>query len=372
MFAPYEADAQMAYLDHTGYVDAVLTEDSDLIAHGCRKVLYKMDENGSCMEMDVSTLHTSKLLPPSLFSEDAFLLGCVLSGCDYLKSLERVGIKTAFKIVSKSGYDTDKAVKFLRLEGFDVPTTYKDDIEKAIGTFKHQTVYDMRKKILTRKYPTADDHDDSNLESYGPLLSNDIATGICECILHPITRQRWRPEEQGAPSAPLPPAESNRKAFIDTWFSADISGGGNTDENKMNTNKKMVKRQTIKPLPMTNQRKLTLFLKPTNRPCPSPAVAPLRPSEWLRAVEGGQSPTETVRSTQSSMQEVKSTTSLPASISKTEASRKFIEKYCFVDKTTPATANDRPRKRRVSLDSPLLYKKMKSDAPMLYDTGRGV
>lgn len=36
--APYEADAQMAYLCRTLAVDAVITEDSDLIAYGCPRV----------------------------------------------------------------------------------------------------------------------------------------------------------------------------------------------------------------------------------------------------------------------------------------------------------------------------------------------
>lgn len=36
--APYEADAQLAYLEKNGFVQAVITEDSDLIAFGCKKV----------------------------------------------------------------------------------------------------------------------------------------------------------------------------------------------------------------------------------------------------------------------------------------------------------------------------------------------
>ncbi len=36
--APYEADAQLAYLAISGDVDAVITEDSDLLAYGCPKV----------------------------------------------------------------------------------------------------------------------------------------------------------------------------------------------------------------------------------------------------------------------------------------------------------------------------------------------
>jgi exonuclease-1 len=36
--APYEADAQMAFYALNGYVDLVITEDSDLIAYGCPQV----------------------------------------------------------------------------------------------------------------------------------------------------------------------------------------------------------------------------------------------------------------------------------------------------------------------------------------------
>lgn len=36
--APYEADAQLAYLAKSGIVDFVITEDSDLVLFGCPKV----------------------------------------------------------------------------------------------------------------------------------------------------------------------------------------------------------------------------------------------------------------------------------------------------------------------------------------------
>lgn len=39
LVAPYEADAQLAYLNKAGIVQAVITEDSDLLAFGCKKVL---------------------------------------------------------------------------------------------------------------------------------------------------------------------------------------------------------------------------------------------------------------------------------------------------------------------------------------------
>lgn len=36
--APYEADAQLAYLEKIGVVDGIVTEDSDLLVFGCKRV----------------------------------------------------------------------------------------------------------------------------------------------------------------------------------------------------------------------------------------------------------------------------------------------------------------------------------------------
>lgn len=45
--APYEADAQMAYLSRNNMIDVVITEDSDLLVFGAREVFYKMDKHGN-------------------------------------------------------------------------------------------------------------------------------------------------------------------------------------------------------------------------------------------------------------------------------------------------------------------------------------
>ncbi|KAF8815754.1 hypothetical protein BYT27DRAFT_7079063, partial [Phlegmacium glaucopus] len=41
--APYEADAQLAYLERAGLVDAIITQDSDLFIFGCQNTLFKLD-----------------------------------------------------------------------------------------------------------------------------------------------------------------------------------------------------------------------------------------------------------------------------------------------------------------------------------------
>ena len=36
--APYEADAQLCFLEREGIVDGIITEDSDLLVFGCKQV----------------------------------------------------------------------------------------------------------------------------------------------------------------------------------------------------------------------------------------------------------------------------------------------------------------------------------------------
>lgn len=57
--APYEADAQLAFLSRTGDVAAVISEDSDLLVFGCSSVLTKMDPTGHCSLLRADYLHHS-------------------------------------------------------------------------------------------------------------------------------------------------------------------------------------------------------------------------------------------------------------------------------------------------------------------------
>jgi len=68
LVAPYEADAQLAYMCRRGWVHAVISEDSDLLAYGCPNTFFKMDKNGDgdrvmlpCLQTDAPVV----LLPPA-------------------------------------------------------------------------------------------------------------------------------------------------------------------------------------------------------------------------------------------------------------------------------------------------------------------
>ena len=48
LVAPYESDAQLAFLLRRGLVDYIMSEDSDMIAFGCRKIVKGFKVEGKC------------------------------------------------------------------------------------------------------------------------------------------------------------------------------------------------------------------------------------------------------------------------------------------------------------------------------------
>ncbi|KAH9797551.1 exonuclease 1 [Citrus sinensis] len=99
--APYEADAQMTFLAVSKQVEAVITEDSDLIPFGCSRF-------GQGVEFQCSMLQKNKDLSFGGFTKQMLLEMCILSGCDYLQSLPGMGLKRAHALISKfKSYDKE-------------------------------------------------------------------------------------------------------------------------------------------------------------------------------------------------------------------------------------------------------------------------
>ncbi|KAG1199284.1 hypothetical protein G6F35_012526 [Rhizopus arrhizus] len=66
VIAPYEADAQLAYLLKNNYAQAAVTEDSDLLAFGCSTVIFKLNRYGDCMRIHFEDI--SKVIDIKPFS----------------------------------------------------------------------------------------------------------------------------------------------------------------------------------------------------------------------------------------------------------------------------------------------------------------
>jgi exonuclease-1 len=142
MIAPYEADAQLAFLSKQKIVDLVITEDSDLLAYGCHTVLFKLDKEGNGTAIEKEHLSLSQPLSFAGWTDDQFVLFCCLAGCDYLPSLWNIGIKSAHKIVS-AHKTLSRVVDHLAFSPavLEFGGSFATRLQMAVMTFKHQTVY---------------------------------------------------------------------------------------------------------------------------------------------------------------------------------------------------------------------------------------
>jgi len=184
--SPYEADAQLRYLCDKGHIDAVITEDSDLLVYGCRRVLFKLDATGNVEQiMSQDALAYLRFKSTEL---DLFQQMCVMSGCDYVKSISGIGVKKAHNLLL-THKDWRRAVRKIRHDGkMKVPRQYDKDVERALLTFKYQTVFDPVKRCATSLSPLsyAMRNDFSRYESFLGKIRNDaLAQGIADGILDP-------------------------------------------------------------------------------------------------------------------------------------------------------------------------------------------
>lgn len=187
MFAPVEADAQLAYLCKTGRAAGVITEDSDLVAYSvlCETpfpILFKMDKFGQAtsLALDLAKLHaaaqqkdendgndgsstsgtitkgtgdafTTKLseFGCGLAAKRMFVQMAVLSGCDYVDSLPGVGTKTAQTVLLKhravnsdSRLEAIVRAKSAGSKGVTVPEGFLDIARQAECSFFYALVLD--------------------------------------------------------------------------------------------------------------------------------------------------------------------------------------------------------------------------------------
>ncbi|BGP39686.1 hypothetical protein JCM10450v2_003655 [Rhodotorula kratochvilovae] len=211
--APYEADPQLAYLEKAGLVDAIVTEDSDLLVFGCRNVLFKLDGEGNCVSIARRDLARCREYNFTGWSDAEFRHMAILSGCDYLESVVGLGLKTAYRLLRK--YKTpEKVIQFLRLEGqLTVPRTYLDEFRRAEHTFLHQHVFDPVTRTLTHLTPLPEGTTINELPFIGPLLDEDFARGIADGSIDPITKLAMVdlvPDSSPSTSGPFKPAPYRR------------------------------------------------------------------------------------------------------------------------------------------------------------------
>uniref|UniRef100_A0A1Q3EVH7 Exonuclease 1 n=1 Tax=Culex tarsalis TaxID=7177 RepID=A0A1Q3EVH7_CULTA len=204
--APYEADAQLAFLNKRGIAQVVITEDSDLMLFGCRKVLFKLDLTGSGLLIESDKLPVAMGCKEEKYTFDKFRYMCILSGCDYLDSLPGIGLAKAKKFVLTTE-DSDirralaKIPAYLNMRQLQVSEEYKDNFLRADATFKHMVVYDPTERKQTRLNDPEETGTDPELCcNAGTFLDEKIALQLALGNVDPFSMKQldnWHPDDPG-------------------------------------------------------------------------------------------------------------------------------------------------------------------------------
>ena len=228
--APYEADAQLAYLSRTGAVDVVVSEDGDCLPYGCRKVMFKLDpKKGTGHEIALRNLDAcADPLDFDGWSADNFLDLCILAGCDYLnvrgaappprlahrtapQPIPSVGPKTAHRFVREQRTTDDLLAWLATNYASRLPAGYCARFRAARAIFRHQTVFDAASGTtvpLTPLQPSAW----ADVAFLGAHLPAEIACGVATSRLHPVSHTAFgAPLEEEPADRPSAPAAAKRR-----------------------------------------------------------------------------------------------------------------------------------------------------------------
>ena len=194
--APYESDAQIAYLYHKKIIDFAITEDSDLIPYGVKRIAFKLNENGDFEYLNLNKEELPKEIYNNINEDAKFMLNlthlklvqfCVMLGCDYIKSIKGLGMKTLIKLfkeldsfeeIIKSVANYGLKYRFEEQNGNSL--LYLTQAKQACSVFYYQIVYDINEKKLTHIYDDVLWHYDRKNDKIEDLIEKGWVTDIIE------------------------------------------------------------------------------------------------------------------------------------------------------------------------------------------------
>ncbi|KAJ2802804.1 hypothetical protein H4R20_003137 [Coemansia guatemalensis] len=215
LVAPFEADAQLAYLESQGITSASISEDSDLVVFGCQNIIFKLDQYGAATIFDRTRIERTKAVNIKGWTDAQIRRMCILSGCDYAASAPGIGLKKAHRYVARSA-DINMAVALMRADGVSVPEAYEDCVTRAELTFLYQRVYDPRSEMLVHVRPLAADAPPiDQMPFLGESLDPAVARDIALCEVDPFDYKPFdlsRSSDSAAmPATPAKPEESEKQ-----------------------------------------------------------------------------------------------------------------------------------------------------------------
>ncbi|KAL0939573.1 exo1 protein [Colletotrichum truncatum] len=202
--APYEADAQLVYLERQGLIDGILSEDSDLLVFGCKRLLTKLDQYGNCIEINRRDFCACREVSLTGWTDTDFRRMAILSGCDYLEGINNMGLKTAYRMLRKHK-TPERLIRMIQFEGkHRVSENYLPRFFQAELTFIHQRVYCPTKKQMVCLTEPEEGKGVEDMPFIGAYVEPEVATAVAVGDINPMTKKTIIP-------APMPGSKSDAK-----------------------------------------------------------------------------------------------------------------------------------------------------------------
>jgi len=132
-----EAETLCAYLCRHGYVDGVITEDTDVLAYGVSNFISKYSSNGKCV-----LLQHDKILENLDLTAEEFTDLCIMCGTDYNDNIKGIGAIKAYDKIHQYGTldkisdNTQLDLTILNYQNgrrlFSVPETFVCDVPRTL------------------------------------------------------------------------------------------------------------------------------------------------------------------------------------------------------------------------------------------------
>jgi exonuclease-1 len=188
--APYEADSQLAYLERTGHIQGIISEDSDLLVFGARCLLTKLDRYGECVMVRRDDFTACREISLVGWSDRDFRRMAILSGCDYLDSIDGVGLKTAYRLLRRHR-TVERVLQSVRLEGkLKVPPDYLAAFIQAEMTFLYQWVFCPTKNGLVNLTDPEPGVEIADMPYLGHFVEPEMACKVATGVVNPHTKQK--------------------------------------------------------------------------------------------------------------------------------------------------------------------------------------
>lgn len=290
LVAPYEADAELVYLERKGIINAILSEDSDLLVFGAKCLLTKLDQYGDCVEINRKDFTSCRDISLVGWSDAEFRCMAILSGCDYLPNISGMGLKTAYQLVRKYK-SIDRIVRDLAFsKRFQLPARYQESFRRADLTFLHQRVFCpiVNNIVMLAGFGPGPEPEDFNF--IGSDLDQHVAIGVSNGELHPMTKKPMAVKSMSL-NAPLTPSKDLQKQCT-TRISTPFSQMKGNESIQTFFKTKRIPLAELDPntfTPSSSQQRLLQQRTRAWMPSPAPARMPLTWSSESAAASASES-----------------------------------------------------------------------------------